>query len=90
MRLDEVSRDLRKARVPGNPFSLVYQWVIKIPCWDIPGAYEQAFKFDLVRDDDEESDSELEPLIEGMADVKLSKETLKCIREPWSNARIDC
>ncbi|KAK7845181.1 hypothetical protein CFP56_009989 [Quercus suber] len=55
---------------------------------DIPGVYEQAFKFDLVRDDDVESESELEPLTEGMADVKLSKETLMRIREPWSKALI--
>ena len=55
---------------------------------DIPDAYEQAFKFDLVRDEDGELDSELEPLIEGMADVKLSKETLMRIREPWFKALI--
>ncbi|KAK7830167.1 hypothetical protein CFP56_028514 [Quercus suber] len=55
---------------------------------DIPGAYEQAFKFDFVRDDDVESEFELEPLIEGMADVKLSKETLMRIRYPWSKALI--
>ena len=55
---------------------------------DIPGAYEQAFKFDLVKDDVEDSNSDLEPLIEGMVDVKLPKETLLCIREPWSKALI--
>ena len=42
---------------------------------DILGAYEQAFKFDLIRDDGEESATELEPLIEDMVDVNLSKET---------------
>lgn len=42
---------------------------------EIPSVYEQAFKFDLVRDDGEDLNSELEPLIEGMEDVKLSRET---------------
>ena len=42
---------------------------------DIPGAYQQAFKLDNVWDDEEESDTEVEPLIEGMAEVKLTKET---------------
>ena len=55
---------------------------------DIPGAYEQAFKLDNVWDDGEESNSEVEPLIEGMAKVKLSKETKACIRAPWSKALI--
>ena len=30
---------------------------------DIPGAYQQAFKLDNVWDDEEESDTEVEPLI---------------------------
>ena len=55
---------------------------------DIPGAYEQAFKLDNVWDDGEESDTEVEPLIEGMAEVKLSKETKDRIRAPWSKALI--
>ena len=55
---------------------------------DIPGAYQQAFKLDNVWDDDEESDTEVVPLIEGMAKVKLSKETKTCIRAPWSKALI--
>ena len=55
---------------------------------DIPGAYQQAFKLDNVWDDEEESDTEVEPLIEGMAEVKLSKETKTCIRAPWSKALI--
>ena len=55
---------------------------------DIPGAYEQAFKFDTIRyDDDEDSNVEVEPLIEGMAEVKLSKEKSR-IREFWSKALI--
>ena len=55
---------------------------------DIPGAYQQAFKLDNVWDDEEESDTEVEPLIEGMAEVKLSKETKTRIRAPWSKALI--
>ena len=55
---------------------------------DIPGAYQQAFKLDNVWDDDEELDTEVEPLIKGMAEVKLSKETKACIRAPWSKALI--
>ena len=55
---------------------------------DIPGAYQQVFKLDNVWDDDEESDTEVVPLIEGMAKVKLSKETKTCIRAPWSKALI--
>ena len=43
---------------------------------------------DNVWDDDEESDTEVEPLIKGMAEVKLSKETKACIRAPWSKALI--
>nr|POE93131.1 hypothetical protein CFP56_58935 [Quercus suber] len=55
---------------------------------DIPGAYEQAFKLDNVWDDGEELDTEVEPLIEGMAEVKLSKEIKACIRALWSKALI--
>ena len=55
---------------------------------DIPGAYEQAFKLDNVWDDGEESDTEVDPLIEGMVEVKLSKETKARIRAPWSKALI--
>ncbi|XP_075649612.1 uncharacterized protein LOC142620060 [Castanea sativa] len=55
---------------------------------DIPGAYEQDFKLDNVWDDGEESDSEAEPLIEGMAKVKLLKETKAHIRALWSKALI--
>lgn len=42
---------------------------------DILGAYEQAFKFDKVWEEGYESDTDLEPLVEGMVEVKLSKET---------------
>ena len=47
---------------------------------DIPGAYAQAFNFDTIEDIEEESDSELDDLVEGMVDVKLSKETKARIR----------
>ena len=56
---------------------------------DIPGAYEQAFRFDKNwEEEDYESDTELEPLLEGMAEVKLYKETKAHIRAPWSKALI--
>ena len=55
---------------------------------DIPGAYEQAFSFERNWDDNNESDTDLEPLIEGMVEVKLSKETFSRIRAPWSKALI--
>nr|POE58066.1 hypothetical protein CFP56_60011 [Quercus suber] len=55
---------------------------------DNPGAYKQAFKLDNVWDDGEESDIEVEPLIEGMAKVKLSKETKAGNKAPWSKALI--
>lgn len=53
---------------------------------EIPSAYEHAFKFDIARDDEEEVESKLEPLVEGMVVVTLSRETMKRIREPWSKA----
>ena len=55
---------------------------------DIPDAYEQAFKLDKVWDDGEESDTEIEPLVEGMAEIKLSKETKAHIGAPWAKALI--
>lgn len=55
---------------------------------DIPGAYEQAFRFDKVWEEEYELDTDLEPLLEGMAEVKLSKETKARIRAPWSKALI--
>lgn len=36
---------------------------------DILGAYAQAFSFDKVEGNEEESDSELDDLVEGMVDV---------------------
>ena len=50
---------------------------------DIPRAYEQAFSFDKDWEEEYESDIELEPLREGMAEVKLSKETKARIRVSW-------
>uniref|UniRef100_A0A7N2N4Z5 Endonuclease/exonuclease/phosphatase domain-containing protein n=1 Tax=Quercus lobata TaxID=97700 RepID=A0A7N2N4Z5_QUELO len=55
---------------------------------DIPRAYAQAFSFVGGEDLDVESDSKLEDLIEGMVEVKLSKETKSRIRAPWSKAFI--
>ena len=55
---------------------------------DIPGAYEQAFNLERSWDENVELDSDLEPLIEGMVEVKLSKETFSRIRAPWSKALI--
>ena len=55
---------------------------------DILGAYAQAFSFDKVEGNEEESDSELDDLVEGMVDVKLSKETKARIRAPWAKALI--
>ena len=55
---------------------------------DIPGAYAQAFSFDKTEEIEEESDSELDDLVEGMVDVKLSKETKARIRAPWTKALI--
>ena len=54
---------------------------------DIPGAYEQAFRFDIAAED-ETSDTEIEDLLEGMVEVTLSKETKERIRAPWSKALI--
>lgn len=55
---------------------------------EIPSAYEQAFKFDKSLEMEYESDMDIDPLIEGMVEVKLSKETKMHIREPWLKALI--
>ena len=55
---------------------------------DIPGAYEQAFKFSKEWEEGYELEAKMEPLTEGMAQVKLSKETKARIRAPWSKALI--
>jgi len=55
---------------------------------DIPGAYAQAFSFDRMEDPEEVSDDEVEDLVEGMADVSLSKETKYHMRAPWAKVLI--
>ena len=55
---------------------------------EIPGAYEQAFKFERSSEEEYESDEDVEPLTEGMAEVRLFKETQSRIREPWLKALI--
>ncbi|XP_065633884.1 uncharacterized protein LOC136069370 [Quercus suber] len=55
---------------------------------DILGAYEQAFKFTKDWEDGYDLEVEMEPLTEGMVEVKLSKETKVRIRAPWSKALI--
>lgn len=55
---------------------------------DILGAYAQAFGFDTAGEFEDESDTELDDLVEGMMDVHLSKETKACIRAPWTKALV--
>ena len=55
---------------------------------DIPSAYAQAFSFDIAEEIEDESDSELDEVVKGMVDVKLSKETKARIRAPWTKALI--
>ena len=55
---------------------------------NILGAYAQAFSFDKIEENEEESNLELKGLIKGMVDVKLSKETKAWIRAPWAKALI--
>ena len=55
---------------------------------DILGAYAQAFRFDREEEAEVESDTELDDLMEGMVDVKLSKRTKSRIRAPWTKALI--
>nr|POE60085.1 hypothetical protein CFP56_68491 [Quercus suber] len=55
---------------------------------DIPGAYAQAFRFDRVEECEVESDTELDELVEGMVDVKLSKDTKSRMRASWTKALI--
>ena len=54
----------------------------------IPGAYAEAFDFSDLLDKEAESDDEVEELREGLAAVKLTRETKLRIRKPWSNALI--
>ena len=55
--------------------------------WGHPGAYEQAFRFDITAED-EASDTESEDPSKGMVEVPLSKETKERIRALWSKALI--
>nr|POE71314.1 hypothetical protein CFP56_59743 [Quercus suber] len=55
---------------------------------EIPGAYAQAFDFYDLMEDDVESDDEVTDLREGLATMKLSKETKLRIRGSWSKALI--
>nr|POE91809.1 uncharacterized protein CFP56_64217 [Quercus suber] len=55
---------------------------------EIPGAYAEAFEFSDLLDSEAESDEEMEELSEGLAAVKLTRETKLRIRKPWSNALI--
>nr|XP_023928684.1 uncharacterized protein LOC112040023 [Quercus suber] len=48
----------------------------------------QAFSFDTAEEIYEDSDSKLDDLVEGMVDVKLSKETKARFRSPWTKALI--
>ena len=55
---------------------------------EIPRAYEQAFRFEKDWGEGYESNSELEPLLKGMVEVKLLKESKLRIRAQWSKALI--
>lgn len=55
---------------------------------EIPGAYSQAFNFTEAMDAEEESDSEITDLREGLIAVKFSKEQKHRFRSPWSKALI--
>ncbi|XP_030923106.1 uncharacterized protein LOC115949992 [Quercus lobata] len=55
---------------------------------EILGAYVEAFDFSELLDLDADSDDEMEGLREGLAAIKLSRETKIRIRKPWSNALI--
>ena len=55
---------------------------------EIPGAYAQAFDFYDQMEDDVDSDEEVSGLCEGLAAIKLSKETKLRIRGSWSKALI--
>ncbi|KAL0016620.1 hypothetical protein SO802_003689 [Lithocarpus litseifolius] len=59
---------------------------------DIPGAFMKAFEFENLMDEDVESDCENEEVANrnrvGCVNVRLSKETKRRIRGPWSKAII--
>ncbi|XP_030964660.1 uncharacterized protein LOC115985910 [Quercus lobata] len=89
---DELCRSVKKFKDSNGerPFSQPHRQVSYKDSLvgDIVGAYAQTFRFDNEEVMDEESDTELEELIEGMADVTLSKETRSRIRAPWFKALI--
>lgn len=51
---------------------------------EIPGAFAKAFDFTDLIEDEAESDDEMLDLREGLAAVKLSRETKLRIRSPWA------
>ena len=55
---------------------------------EIPGTYAQAFDFTDQMEDDADLDDEVVGLREGLAVVKLTKETKIRIRGPWAKALI--
>ena len=55
---------------------------------EFPGAYAEAFEFSDILDLDADSDEEMEELREGLAAIKLTRETKIRIRKSWSNALI--
>ena len=55
---------------------------------DIPSAYAQELRFERVDKFEVESNIELDELVEGMVDVKLSQETKSRMRAPWTKALI--
>ena len=55
---------------------------------EIPRAYAQAFDFSDQMEDDADSDDEVASLREGLAAIKLTKETKIHIRGPWAKALI--
>jgi len=55
---------------------------------EILGAYVKAFDFSDLMDMEADSDDDVEGLREGLATMKLSRETKLHIRKPWSNALI--
>ena len=89
---DELHRNVKKFKESNGArsFSQPRKLVSYKDCLvgDIPGAYEQAFNFGKDWEEEYELDTKLEPLLEGMAEVKLSKETKARIRVSWSKALI--
>nr|POE90406.1 uncharacterized protein CFP56_59946 [Quercus suber] len=55
---------------------------------EMPGAFAKAFDFSEMMDADAESDDEVSDLREGLAAVKLSRETKLRIRGPWAQTLI--